>query len=172
MEDIPERKIVICAEPHGADENALFVGAKIQLEGRSFDLFGITETPTRAFTWEQFLSKINPAELAAAWSEGIKVMVAAALKRDYDDNYHVVSSLRGDKAFRLFVSRVVTYYSGSVEIHIYVVEMKIKDYGDQSTTRLLKAISAGLRFRFLILEKQSPFTVANLEYQTVKMKQS
>ena len=58
--------------------------------------------------------------------------------------------------------------SGQTEIHIYIVEMITKTYGGEETTRLLQAISAGLKFRFLVLEKKSPFTCENLSYPTVK----
>lgn len=34
----------------------------------------------------------------------------------------------------------------------------------------MQAISVGLRFRFLVLEEQSPFTCTNLSYPTVKMR--
>lgn len=170
QEDIPERKIIIRTGPATGSRADLLAGATVELEGGSFSLFGITETPTRTFGWPQFLGMITPQEFAAAWAEGLKLMVTAALDRDFDDNYHVVSNLKGDKAFRLFVSRVVTFYNGNTETHIYVLEMKYKDYGDQLTTRLLKGISVGLRFRFLVLEPESPFTVAKLSFPVVKMK--
>ncbi|RAI41646.1 toll/interleukin-1 receptor domain-containing protein [Rhodoplanes roseus] len=170
QEDIPERKVIIRTGPPAASRAELLANATVELEGGSFSLFGISEIPTRSFGWSQFLGMIVPRELASAWAEGLKLMVTAALERDFEDNYHVVASLRGDKAFRLFVSRVVTFYNGSTEIHVYVVEMKSKDYGDEITTRLLKGISVGLRFRFLVLEEQSPFTVAKLSYPVVKMK--
>jgi hypothetical protein len=171
-ESFPERKIIIRAGvlPRAADDEAVLSGAEIELVGRSFELFGIPETQRRVFTWCDFLSKIKPTELAPAWNEGMKLMVSSALHGDFDDNYHVVSSLKRDKAFRMFVSRIVTYYSGQTEIHVYVVEIKTRDYGDQVTTRLLKAISVGLKFRFLVLENQSPFTPESLSYPTVKMK--
>jgi hypothetical protein len=171
-ESFPERKIIIRAGvlPQTADDEAVLSGAEIELVGRSFELFGIPETQRRVFTWCDFLSKIKPTELAPAWNEGMKLMVSSALHGDFDDNYHVVSSLKRDKAFRMFVSRIVTYYSGQTEIHVYIVEIRARDYGDQVTTRLLKAISVGLKFRFLVLESQSPFTPESLSYPTVKMK--
>lgn len=52
----------------------------------------------------------------------------------------------------MFVARSVIYYSGTREFHIYIVEIKYKDYGDPVTTMLLKAISIGLQYRFMFLE--------------------
>lgn len=170
QEDIPERKIIVRTPPAPQGATDVLAKATIELEGSSFGLFGIAETPSRSFAWPQFFAMISPSELASAWAEGLKLMVGAALERDFDDNYHVVASVKGDKAFRLFVSRVVKFYNGQTEVHVYVVEMKTKDYGDELTTRLLKAISVGLRFRFLVLEEASPFTVAKLSFPNVAMR--
>jgi hypothetical protein len=76
----------------------------------------------------------------------------------------VISTIQKDVAYRLFVSRVVTYVSKQTEIHIYVVEIKSREYGDKDTTQLLKAVSVGLRFRFLVLEQDSEFTPQNLGF--------
>jgi hypothetical protein len=45
--------------------------------------------------------------------------------------------------------------------------MRTKDYGDPESTRLLKAISVGLRFRSLVLEEQSPFRPEKLGHPIV-----
>jgi hypothetical protein len=76
----------------------------------------------------------------------------------------VISTMQKDIAYRLFVSRVVTYVSKRMEVHIYVVEIKSKEYGDKETSQLLKAVSVGLRFRFLVLEQDSEFTPQNLGF--------
>jgi TIR domain len=171
-EGFPERKIILRPGQilAGTNDDEILSNATIELVGRSFELFGVLDTATRVFTWSEFLSHIHPSELVSAWNEGIRHLAIAALKGDYGDNYHVVSSPKRDKAFRMFVSRVVKYYSGQTEIHIYIIEMITKSYGDEETTRLLQAISVGLKFRFLVLEKQSPFTCENLSYPTVKMR--
>ena len=170
-ERFPERKIIIrTGAPPRMTEDTLLADATIELAGRSFDLFGIPEPPSRIVDWPDFIEKINPPEIASTWSEGIKLMVAACLRGDFSGNFHVVSTLKRDRAFRMFVSRIVTYYSGQTEVHIYIVEIKTRDYGDEETTRLLKAISVGLRFRFLVLESQSPFTPDNLRYVTVDLR--
>jgi hypothetical protein len=171
-ERFPERKIIIRTgtPPRATDDETLLSDATIELAGRSFDLFGIPEPPSRAFNWPDFIEQINPPSLASTWSGGIKLMVGACLKGDFGGNFHVVSTLKRDRAFRMFVSRIVTYYSGQTEVHIYIVEIKTRDYGDEETTRLLKAISVGLRFRFLVLESQSPFTPDNLRYVTVDLR--
>ncbi len=43
----------------------------------------------------------------------------------------------------------------------------LRDYGDPESTRLLKAISVGLRFRSLVLDEQSPFRPEKLGHPIV-----
>ena len=105
-------------------------------------------------------------DLKGIWIEGIRLLVSEAIQGG-GDNYHVVTTLKRDRAFRLFVSRIVTYVSQQTEIHIYIIEMKTKDYGDEDTTRLLRAVSLGLRFRFLVLEEKSEFTPAKLSFPVI-----
>jgi hypothetical protein len=64
----------------------------------------------------------------------------------------------------LFVSRIVTYVSTKTEIHIYIVQMIVRHYGNALTTRLLSAISIGLQFRFLFLEDDSKFRPTKFEF--------
>ena len=78
-----------------------------------------------------------------AWRESIRLLVSSVLQGS-GDNYIVISTIQKDVAYRLFVSRVVTYVSGQTEIHIYIVEIKSREYGDKETTQLLKAVSVGL----------------------------
>ena len=58
----------------------------------------------------------------------------------------------------------MTYVSKKTEIHIYIIQMIVRQYGDPLTTRLLSAISIGLRFRFLLLERESKFNPNNFVF--------
>ncbi len=162
-ETFPERKIVIRtdAPPEIRPDGADLSNATVELRGNSFQIFGFPEEKNREFTWTEFGNKI-PSEFGGTWTEGIRSLVRSTVQGG-EDNYHVVSSIKGDKAFRLFVSRIVTYVSKKTEIHIYIVQMIVRQYGDPLTTRLLSAISIGLRFRFLLLERDSKFNPDNLE---------
>jgi hypothetical protein len=165
-EIFPERKIVIKSdtpiefEPDGAILN----DCRVELLGKSFDSFGIPEyvSASREFTWADFLARMNPTAIGP-WRESIRLLVSSVLQGS-GDNYMVISTIQKDVAYRLFVSRVVTYVSKQTEIHIYVVEIKSREYGDKDTTQLLKAVSVGLRFRFLVLEQDSEFTPQNLGF--------
>jgi hypothetical protein len=165
-EIFPERKIVIKSETpiefesDGADLN----DCRVELLGKSFDSFGIPEfvSASREFTWSDFVARMNPTAIGP-WREGIRLLVSSVLQGS-GDNYMVISTMQKDIAYRLFVSRVVTYVSKRMEVHIYVVEIKSKEYGDKETSQLLKAVSVGLRFRFLVLEQDSEFTPQNLGF--------
>jgi hypothetical protein len=65
---------------------------------------------------------------------------------------------------RLFVSKVVTYLSQKTEIEIYAIQRRMKAYGNPETTRLLKAVTVGLRFMSLVLEEQSEFGPENITF--------
>ena len=163
-ETYPERKIIIRTDtrPEVRADGADLETSKVELIGDSFHVFGFPEDVNREFTWADFKNKM-PDEFGGTWSEGIRLLVTNVLQGG-DDNYHVVTTIKGDKAFRLFVSRILTYVSKKTEIHIYIVEMVVRQYGDPLTTRLLTAISIGLRFRFLLLEKDSKFNPDRLEF--------
>jgi hypothetical protein len=159
-ESYPERKLIIrtALPPLPTDQDQVLADSTVELVGQSFELFGIPERP-RQHKWPAFMSQIMRAEIATQWREGIRALVSTALSGTLSDNYYYVSSLRGDRSFRLFVSLNRTYYSGQKEIHVYIVEKApIKDFGDLKTTKLLKAISVGLRYRSLFLESTSPFS--------------
>jgi hypothetical protein len=168
-ETFPERKIIIrTEEPLVVDsDGAKLDVARVEVVGKSFDLFGIPESDKRDFSWHEFISKIRPEDLVGVWDQGIRFLVADAVRGD-GDNCHVVTTLKHDRSFRLFVSRIVTFVSQQTEIHIYIVEIKTEHFGDKQTSRLLNAISVGLRFRFLVLEDSSEFTPTKFGFPTLK----
>ena len=168
-ETYPERKLIIRTlnRPNFGRDGIVLSKASVELIGDFADIFGITTTQTigREFTWLEVCDKI-PAELRANCIAGIQQLATTVLKGG-GDNYHVVTTIPRDKSFRMFVSKVVTYVSQKTEIHIYVVQMRTRDYGDPQSTRLLKAISVGLRFRSLVLEDQSQFRPEKLGHPVV-----
>jgi TIR domain len=169
-ETYPERKLIIRTSTRpafGRDGGVDLTKSNVELIGDYADIFNISTTQTigREYTWSELCEKI-PSELRANCVAGIEQLAAAVLKGG-GDNYHVVTTVPRDKSFRLFVSKVVTYVSQKTEIHIYVVQMRTKDYGDPQSTRLLKAISVGLRFRSLVLEDESQFRPEKLGHPVV-----
>ena len=168
-ETYPERKLIIrtLTRPSFGRDGIDLTKSSIELVGDFTDIFDVTRAQSigREFTWAEFREKIPP-EVRANCMAGVQQLATTVLKGG-GDNYHVVTTVPRDKSFRLFVSKVVTYFSQKTEIHIYIVQMRTKDYGDPESTRLLKAISVGLRFRSLVLEEQSPFRPEKLGHPIV-----
>lgn len=160
----PERKIIIRNDtlPKLLSDGADLSTARIELVGNSFQVFGFPDNDNREFLWSDFAAKM-PDDFRGSWVEGIRVLVAGMLQGNHE-NYHVVTTPKGDNAFRLFVSQIVTFFSQKTEIHIYIVQMIVRHYGDAVTSRLLSAISVGLQFRFLFLEKDSKFRPGRFLY--------
>jgi len=132
--------------------------ATIEFFGR-FDSFGFQASQGGPIAWPQFASSIEQEDVARCWTDTIQMLVSAAMRGDFRDNRQIVTSSEKDRAFRMFVARSIVYYSGTREFHIYIVEIRYKDYGDPVTTMLLKAISIGLQYRFMFLEgKTSDFS--------------
>jgi hypothetical protein len=163
-ESFPERKVIIRMDkpPAVLPDGVNLSDSTIELVGDSFQTFGFPEEKNRHFTWDDFNKKMPP-DMGGTWAEGIKALVTGALHNS-EENYHVVSTAKGNKAFRLFVSRIVTYVSTKTEIHIYIVQMIVRHYGNALTTRLLSAISIGLQFRFLFLEDDSKFRPTTFDF--------
>jgi hypothetical protein len=168
-ETYPERKLVIrtSKRPTIGRDGAELDDARIELVGDFSEIFNVSvmQSLGQEYSWPEFCENV-PSELQTSVLSGIRMLTAQVLKGT-GENYHVVTSVRRDKAFRLFVSKVVTYVSQKTEIHVYIVQMRTKEYGDPLTSRLLKAISAGLRFRFLLLEEQSEFRPEKLGHPIV-----
>jgi hypothetical protein len=168
-EKFPERKIIIRLP------QSLNVGKLRELEelqkkttlefvGESFELFRISPNSNQEITWAEFADDVShDANTTTGWNDIIKSLIEASRQDDFAENRRLLASSDGKRFFRLFIARSVVYYSGTLELHVYVVEVKSRDFGDPTTTMLLKAISVGLTYRFLFLEgKSSEFSPDNI----------
>jgi hypothetical protein len=172
-ESIPERKIIVRAAlpPLAADEDEILNNATIELVGQSFEIFGL---PARAeqLAWPAFTATTGQSDIAKRWKEGIRTLSLGALSGTSADNYYFVSSFQTEQVFRLFVSLNRTYYGGQKEVHIYTLQLAaLKDYGDLKTTKLMKAVAVGLRYRSLFLENGSPFSPDIMWYSVMDFRQ-
>lgn len=156
-EVFPERKIVIRL-PSAARSDSL-ASATIEFVGQSFDTFGFGAPDPGERSWTDFLESIDDARVAKSWVGNIQALVTEARNGECNESRQLITSRDQRRLFRMFVARNVLYLSGINEIHIYVVEIRPKDFGDPITTLLLKAISVGLQYRFMFLEgKASQFS--------------
>src|SRR5262249_33054360 len=128
----------------------------LEFIGESFQIFKINPPPDKTITWENFIKRIQHEEdTSTEWTDIIRSLVVSAKQNDFAENRRLLASSDQKQFFRLFVSRSVVYYSGVTELHIYIVEVKSRNYGDPTTTMLLKAIQVGLMYRSLFLEGRS-----------------
>jgi TIR domain len=165
-EIFPERKIVIRVDPSVGTGTKLSddvpAGATVEFHGRSFDVFGFETPPQGRLDCKAFLASIPNKRVAAIWSDIIRSQVLAARQQNFRENRRLITSPDKTRFFRIFAANSVLYFSGENEIHIYVVEVKSRDFGDRTTTMLLKAIQVGLQYRFMFLEQSSEFSPASI----------
>jgi len=163
IEKFPERKIIVRLPTNGRIESPgdLPPETTIEFIGGGFELFKISPPRNQQITWGDFIAQIPHDDTTTAWTDIVKPLIVTARQDDFAENRRLLASADRTRFFRLFVSKSVVYYSGIMELHIYVVEVKSRDYGDPTTTMLLKAISVGLMYRSLFLEgKSSAFSPA------------
>ena len=162
-EIFPERKIVIRLSPNTAtDASDPLAGVTVEFRGRSFDVFGFETPPQGRLDCRAFLASIPNKRVAAIWGDIIRSQVLAARQQNFRENRRLITSPDKSRFFRIFAANSVLYFSGENEIHIYVVEVKSRDFGDRTTTMLLKATQVGLQYRFMFLEQSSEFSPASI----------
>jgi hypothetical protein len=156
-EKYPERKLIVRLSTTARIESLGDLPSDMTIEfvGPSFEVFQISPLPNRTITWANFIEQIPHDDTTTAWTDIIRSLIVTAKRDDFAENRQLLVSADRKRFFRLFVGKSVVYYSGILELHIYVVEVKSRDYGDPKTTMLLKAISVGLMYRSLFLEGNS-----------------
>ena len=155
----PERKIVLRIPGNERRTSGdPLSNATIEFFGRSFEVFGFGTPPSEQLSWPAFLSTIEVQKVAMGWNDAILTLVTEARGGQFDDNRQSITSIDQNHGYRMFVGRRIQYLSGLDEIHIYIVEIKARKSGDPTTSMLLKAISVGLRYRFMFLEDASEFS--------------
>ncbi len=128
--------------------------------GGSMDIFGLSDTETMPITWERFLQKISTSNYYNSWRDAITSVVMSSFPDHINvDNSQIIVSSDDKRAYRLILTTVVKYYNDIYDFNVYFVDMLSRpDYGDESTTLLLKGLELVCRFRFMFLEDASPFS--------------
>jgi hypothetical protein len=165
----PERKLIIKTQtkPKCSRTGADLSAATVELVGDFSNILDTSrrQSARREHTWSEFGELVSD-ELKDNLLLGIQKVSASAILKG-QDNYYLVVSPRYNDSYRLFVTNIVTYVNQKTEICIHLAQMRVKDYGDPDTERLLKSITVGLRFRSLVLENQSEFRVDKLGFPSV-----
>ena len=109
-------------------------------------------------TFEQVAGEKNDNQLAALWVANLKELVTSAHSGDFIDNNLLLPSWNQSTTYRAVVTRRVWFYSGRIDIHIYLFELhKRAEYGDMHTSLYLNAVAVACRYRSLFLEPHSQF---------------
>lgn len=153
---IPKSKVIIRLPPRDDQLGNDLSEVSLKIEGSCSEVFGLGPAD-KLLDWKSFTAKTG-ADIAYGWKDTFtRLLVDSDGGRFIDNN--VILSFDRRKMFRLFVSKITTFYSGFREYHIYVIELLMpKYYGDPDTTTLLRALQASLAYRFMFLENTSEFS--------------
>jgi hypothetical protein len=129
--------------------------------GTPMAIFGLPDEP---ITWERFLAATADHRLCASWREAIASVVRSSFPdRVNVDNSQIILSSDEVKAYRVILTTATKYYDDCREFNVYFVEtLNRAEFGDQSTTDLLKGLEMVCRFRFMFLETNSEFSGQNI----------
>lgn len=158
----PKSKLIINLPPgwQHANKYELVEGASLRVEGPCYDAFGLRDgRGGKIYEWKEFTSGIDD-DIVFAWREALASLITSSQESGFIEN-NIILAFNRKKIFRIFVSRITSFYSDAAEFHIYIIEiLRRKDYGDPATTILLKAMEVGLVYRFMFLEDRSDFSKA------------
>jgi hypothetical protein len=133
--------------------------------GNPMSIFGLQD---KEITWEEFGKLTKTSKSRDSWIDAITSVVTSSLQGQLDvDNSQVIVSNDERHAFRVILTTGTRYFNGIREFNLYFVEyLKPRDFGDASTTLVLKGLDLGCRFRFLFLEKNSEFSHMSIRIAT------
>jgi hypothetical protein len=154
---IPKSKLIIRVPPGQPGNGDYLSNAEVETQGPCTDSFGVDRENAR-YNWPDFLKQTPHKDIANSWNDAFKALVRTLNESDFVERNTILSFDR-TKTFRVFVSRVRTLFSGLREYHLYVIPLlKPKEYGDQISTMLVRALQISLGYRFMFLERSSEFS--------------
>jgi hypothetical protein len=157
--DYPKAKLTVRTQPAPPRNNGCdaIENATIRIEGNCYDAFGLSQSGNTSLRWPEFTAEAEN-DIARQWRKALTSLISSSQASNFIEDNSILSFDR-KKVFRIFKSRVAVYYSNESEFQIYVVEiLRRKDYGDDATTLLLKALEVSLAYRFMFLEETSEFS--------------
>ena len=123
--------------------------------GNPMSIFGLPSVET---TWSAFRQQ-KPNKYLDSWIDAITKVVKFSLQNQLQkDNSQVVVSYDEKNAFRVILTTGTRYFNGDREFNLYFVELRRQEFGDPTTTILLKGLELVCRFRSLFLEQQSEYS--------------
>jgi hypothetical protein len=105
------------------------------------------------------LSTKRPNKYLDSWIDAITKVVKFSLQNQLQkDNSQVIVSYDEKNAYRVILTTGTRYFNGGREFNLYFVELRRQEFGDPTTTLLLKGLELVCRFRSLFLEQQSEYS--------------
>jgi hypothetical protein len=125
--------------------------------GSPMSIFGI---PDQEVSWKEFLALIAKNTHRDSWSDAIARVVTSSLPNQIDvDNSQIIVSNDELHTYRVVLTTGTKYFDGTREFNLYFVEVPQRgDFGDRSTSLLLKGLGIACRYRFMFLERASEFS--------------
>jgi hypothetical protein len=159
----PQKQIVVRVKGSDLDRASenLPSNAEITPIGTTMAIFGLPDIPIK---WGRFLAVTADNPLCDSWREAITNVVLSSFPGRVDvDSSQIIFSNDEARAYRLMLATATKYYNGDREFYVYFVEvLKQADYGDPSTSYLLKSLDLLCRFRSMFLESTSDFSGMNI----------
>jgi hypothetical protein len=120
----PQKQIIIktnVASLQAADGNLPSDAQLIPCgSGSPMNVFGL---PNTAMEWSTFISQVSNHKLGDSWRDAINGVVASSLPDEINvDNSRVVWSDDEKHIYRIILTTSTTYFNGSKEFHLYLVE--------------------------------------------------
>jgi TIR domain len=160
----PQKKLIIEVGGNLTSDAIELPGTAI-LRPEGFGTMAIFGMPERPISWSDFLRNAKD-RYRDVWKDVIETVLMTSLDQLEADNSQIIMSVndRALELYRVLLSRNTRFFDGRREFHLYFVEVfKRPEYGDDYSTRLLKALGLCCRFRFMFFEIGSDFSSANLE---------
>jgi hypothetical protein len=124
--------------------------------GNPMSIFALPSVQT---TWSDF-RKQKPNKYLDSWIDAITKVVTFSLQNQFQkDNSQVIVSGDEKDAYRVILTTGTRYFNGDREFNLYFVELRRREFGDPSTTLLLKGLELICRFRSLFFEQQSEYSI-------------
>jgi hypothetical protein len=161
----PQKQITIRVRGAALEQATENLPAEAELRpmgsGSTMAIFGLQD---ESMNWQKFLDNTADNRLSNSWRDAITSVVMSSFPdRVNVDNSQIILSSDEVKAYRVILTTATKYYDDFREFNLYFVEMLHRaDYGDQSTSYLLKGLELVCRFRFMFLESDSEFSSQNI----------
>ena len=129
--------------------------------GLSMDIFGLSD---ESITWATFVESTSGRPFGESWQTAISTVILSSFPDRVDaDNSQVIVAGNGETSYRVILTTATKFYDDFREYNLYFVETLRRDeYGDTSTTVLLRGLELVCRFRSAFLETSSYFLAENV----------